>query len=183
MSFNLQESFLKMNKGEVLLAYKGSVTSDLITHVLEAIEQKLDELQTPSPIKKKVYNVLVESLQNLYHHIDDPHDVVTEEFDAKFAMVVVSKQKETYRISTGNFVKSVKVKNLKEKLDKINSLTKEELKDLYKFVLYHQEISKKGGGGLGLIDIAKKTGHKLEYNFQSYTDDYYFFNLNVYVSW
>ena len=53
---------------------------------------------------------------------------------------------------------------------------------LNKFILNHQKLSAKGGGGLGLVDIARKTGNKLEYNFESMTSDYYFFNLDVTIS-
>lgn len=182
MSFNLQETFHRMNEGDVLLAYKGSITSDLITNVLEFIETKLGDIDASAGVKKKVYNVLVESLQNLYHHIDELPDSMKEEFDSKFAVLVISRVKDTYKISTGNFVRSAKVKQLKEKIDKINSLSKDELKDMYKFVLNHQKLSEKGGGGLGLIDIAKKTGNKLDYLFQNYNDEYYFFSLDVFIS-
>ncbi len=30
------------------------------------------------------------------------------------------------------------------------------LKDMYKFILNHQKLSAKGGGGLGLVDIAQE---------------------------
>ncbi len=85
------------------------------------------------------------------------------------------------RISTGNFITQDKVDVLRNKIDKINSMGKEELKDMYKFILNHQRLSEKGGGGLGLVDIARKTGNKLEYTFEKYDDIYYFFNLDVFV--
>lgn len=182
MSFNLQESFKKMNEGDVLLAYKGSITTELITNVLEVIESKLDDINTASAVKKKVYNVLVESLQNLFHHIDDLPVKIKDEFDARFGVLVISKEPDFYRISTGNFIRENKVQQLKEKIDKINTLSREELKDMYKFVLNHQKLSSKGGGGLGLIDIAKKTGNKMKYSFNQYNNEFYFFNLNVFVS-
>ncbi len=171
-----------MNEGDVLLAYKGSITTELITNVLEVIESKLDDINTVSAVKKKVYNVLVESLQNLFHHIDDIPDEIQEEFDARFGVLVISKEPDGYRISTGNFIRTSKVQQLKEKIDKINTLTREELKDMYKFVLNHQKLSAKGGGGLGLIDIAKKTGNKMEYEFHNYNEEFYFFHLDVFIS-
>ena len=73
------------------------------------------------------------------------------------------------------------IKFLKDKIDKINSLSDDELKDMYKFILNHQRLSDKGGGGLGLVDIARKTGNKMEYTFEKYDDTYYFFNLDVYI--
>jgi hypothetical protein len=182
MSFNLQESFKQMNEGDVLLAFKGSITTELITNVLEVIESKLEDIVTATAVKKKVYNVLVETLQNLFHHIDDLPEGMIDEFDVRFGVVVIAKGHDHYRISTGNFIRASKVPQLKEKIDKINTLSREELKDMYKFVLNHQKLSPKGGGGLGLIDIAKKTGNKMEYVFHKYNEDYYFFHLSVFIT-
>ena len=183
MSFDINEYFDQLNEGEVLLAYKGSITSDLISNVLEVVEEKLDDLSETSKIRKKVYNVLVESLQNLYHHIDDLPDEVRGDLEPKFGVLVVARvESNVYKITTGNFVTSGKIKFLKDKIDKINSLSKEELKDMYKFILNHQKLSAKGGGGLGLVDIARKTGNKLDYKFESLTSEYYFFNLDVTIS-
>lgn len=171
-----------MNEGDVLLAYKGSITTELITNVLEVVESKLDDIKTASAVRKRVYNVLVESLQNLYHHIDEIPEDIKGKFDRRFGVLVVSREGDAYRISTGNFVRAGRVKQLKDKIDKINSLSREELKDMYKFVLNHQKLSAKGGGGLGLIDIAKKTGNKMNYIFHNYDGNFSFFNLNVFVS-
>lgn len=126
--------------------------------------------------------MLVESLQNLYHHIEDPPEPIKNEYTSKFAVLVVSKLNDNYRISTGNFVKASKVQQLKEKIEKINSMSVEELREMYKYLLNHQKLSEKGGGGLGLIDIAKKTGNKFDYMFQSYNKDFYFFCLNIFIN-
>jgi len=182
MSFNVDDYYTKLNDGGVLLAYKGSITTDLINNVLETIEAKLQDSCEIAKTRKKIYNVLVESLQNLYHHIDDLPEKYKNEFDSKFGILVISKVNDSYKITTGNFIKSNKIKYLKDKLDKINSLSQEELKDMYKFILNHQKLTSKGGGGLGLVDIARKTGNKLEYVFQNFNNEYYFFNLDIYIS-
>lgn len=183
MSFDLNEYYKNLNDGDILLSYKGSITSDLIGNVLEAVENKMDDLSETSKIRKKVYNVLVESLQNLYHHVDDLPDNLRAHLEPKFGIIVVKRLSENeYKITTGNFVVEAKTKILQDKIDKINSLSKDELKDMYKFILNHQKLSAKGGGGLGLVDIARKTGNKLKYNFEVIGEDYYFFNLDVIVS-
>lgn len=179
MSFNIDERYKKMNKGEVLLAYKGSITAELITNVLGVVESKLDHVISKSITKKKIYNILVESLQNLYHHVDDLPDEINEGMDIHFGIFVISKVDDQYVIRTGNFLKSDKVKKLKERLDKIRSLSKDELKELYKFVLNNQKFSEKGGGGLGLIDIARRTDGRVDYEFDEFDDNYSFFNLNI----
>jgi len=179
MSFNIEERYTKMSKGEVLLAYKGSITAELITNVLGVVESKLDHVINKSVTKKKIYNILVESLQNLYHHVDDLPELANEGMDIHFGIFVISKIGESYDIRTGNFIRNDKVKKLNERLEKIKSLSKEELKELYKFVLNNQKFSEKGGGGLGLIDIARRTDGRVTYEFDNYNDDYSFFSLNV----
>jgi hypothetical protein len=181
MSFNVDERYAKMNKGEVLLSYKGSITAELITNVLGVVETKLDHVIDQSSTKKKIYNVLVESLQNLYHHVDDLPDSIGGGMDVHFGIFVISKINEAYEIRTGNFIKNDKIKKLKERLDKIKSLSKDELKELYKFVLNNQKFSDKGGGGLGLIDIARRTDGRINFEFDHYNEEYSFFYLSVTV--
>ena len=179
MSFNIEELYTKMNTGEVLLAYKGSITAELITNVLGVVETKLDHVIDKSSTKKKIYNILVESLQNLYHHVDDLPDSISNNMDVHFGIFVIVKIDETYEIRIGNFIKNDKIKKLKERFDKIKSLSKDELKELYKFVLNNQRFSDKGGGGLGLIDMARRTDGRIDYGFNAYNSDYSFFNMSV----
>ncbi len=180
MSFFLNECYTRMNQGEVIVAYKGSINAEVISNTLSLIESKLDESSELTGVKKKLYNVLVESLQNLLHHVDAINGM--DESEGNFGAFVIAKYNQGFRISTGNFIRSDKSKVLREKIDNINSLSKEELKDFYKFVLNNQSFSDKGGGGLGLIDIARKTGNKLDYVFYEYNNDFEFFNLNVFIN-
>lgn len=177
MSEFLTNCYAKMHRGDVILAYKGEINAGIIADTLGLVEAKLSDEMVENLIRKKLYNVLVECLQNLFHHVDN-----VPGSKSNFGAFILSKIPEGYHISTGNMVKADKIKVLKEKIDKINSLSKEELKEFYKFVLNNQTFSEKGGGGLGLIDIARKTGNKLKYDFTQYNDDYYFFSLKVLVS-
>jgi hypothetical protein len=181
MSFNIENYFSDQPKDNVILMYKGNVDSDVINHVLDSVEEKMVAVNDNPKLRKKVYNVLVESLQNLFHHVDKvPADF--EEQVEKFGLLVVEKVDTGYKIVTGNFVQSENMEKLEEKIKRINRSTHEEIKELYKFILNHQRISAKGGGGLGLVDIARKTGNKLDYAFVKYNDNYSFFYLDILVS-
>ncbi len=180
MSFNLNEYYSSICQGNVLLAYKGDITSDIINDVLEAVELKLAEADEKGKTRKKLYNVLVESLQNLFHHIEENPDIEEKEVRGKFGVLVIEKtENDEYKVTTGNFINAEKEGFLKEKIDKINSLSRNELKDMYKFILNHQRLSPKGGGGLGLVDIARKTGKELTYKCIPYNDKYSFFDLKI----
>jgi hypothetical protein len=137
------------------------------------------EVDEQSKLRKKVYNVLVESLQNLYHHVDKVPDDFEDQTSERFGLVVVKAVSNGYRIITGNFVHTDNIEKLEEKIKRINRSSHDEIKELYKFILNHQRISAKGGGGLGLVDIARKTGNKLDYAFKTYNKEYSFFYLDI----
>lgn len=177
---NIHDFYNKMEKGNIMLSFKGEVTSDLLTSILQIMESKMETLEEPPKIKKKVYNILVECLQNLYHHLDD--DDFKTKINEKSALFMIRKVDGEYSIMTGNFIANENVELMQGRLDRINAMDKAELKVYYKEVLNNGEMSAKGGGGLGMIDIARKSGKKLEYNFNKIDDEYSFFSLNIKVA-
>ena len=181
MSFNIENYFSDQPKDNIILFYKGNVDSDVINHVLDSVEEKMVAVNDNPKLRKKVYNVLVESLQNLFHHVDRVPADFEEQVD-KYGLLMVRKVDTGYKIVTGNFVQRENIEKLEEKIKRINRSSHEEIKELYKFILNHQRISAKGGGGLGLVDIARKTGNKLDYAFVEYNDVYSFFYLDILVN-
>ena len=88
-----------MERNNVLLAFKGTVTSELLESVFQIMESKMDDLNDSPATKKKVFNVLVECLQNLYHHIDDfdnENVVVNPAGDKKSAIFCIIRNESHY---------------------------------------------------------------------------------------
>ena len=171
------EFYRAMEKNNVMLSFKGVITTELMSSILAIMESKMEFLDEAPKVKRKVYNILVECLQNLYHHVDK-HD----EQDLKSTSIfMILKQEDVYHIQTGNFMLSENVEILESKLSRINQMSKEELKEYYKTVLSNGQFSDKGTAGLGMIDIARKSGKKLEYNFERVDEENSFFSLTVKV--
>ena len=166
-----------MEKENILLSFKGVVTGDLLTSVLQIMESKMTYLEESPKMKKKVFNVLVECLQNLYHHIDE--ETENKNLESKSALFVIVKEGTNFYIKTGNYIDVNSARDLKSKLDIINGMEKEELRLYYQQTLSDGALSNKGTAGLGMIDIARKSGNKLEFEFLPINDDYLFFCLNV----
>ena len=184
MTLDIYDFYDKMERNNILLSFKGDITSELLTSILQIMESKLDTMQEDPKVKKKVYNVLVETLQNLYHHMDElnsTEDLANGE-RVRSAIFMIGKVDNQYNILTGNYIKSENVSSLKGRIDEVNKLTKDELKEYYKAVLNNGKMSDKGGGGLGMIDIARKTGEKLNYNFMPIDNNYSFFSLNLKIA-
>lgn len=171
--------YKQLEERNVILSFKGLMTSELLTTILQIMESKMDRFEDRPKIKKKVFNVLVECLQNLYHHIEDDVDDLNTDQNEMNSLFMIAKTEGDYTITTGNYMRQKDVESLKGKLDLINGMSKEELKDFYKLVLNEGTMSSKGTAGLGMIDIARKSGQELQYEFNPINDNLTFFSLSV----
>jgi hypothetical protein len=176
---DIYEYYQKMHSKNIILAYKGNVSGDVFNCILQLAENKLEKIELRAKVKKKVFNILVEILQNIYHHFDDSNQVKEDYFSVLF---LLSKVGSDYKIITGNHIELSKVDALKEKIDAINSMSEEELKTVYREQLNHGGVSDKGGAGLGILDIVRKSGEKVKYEFKEVNSDYSFFSMQVKVS-
>ena len=143
----------------------------------------MESYEEKPKVKKKVFNVLVECLQNLYHHIDKDADKDNnvETLDNS-ALLMISKNTDDYKIMTGNYMETANVEGLREKLELVNSMDKQELKAYYKEILSNGNRTEKGTAGLGMIDIARKSGQKLDFDFKEVKDGLSFFSLTVKIA-
>lgn len=177
MKFDIYSFYRKMENNDIMLSFKGDVTSEMLTSMLQIMETKLENIGEQTKMKRKVYNVLVECLQNLYHHRDEMKRTGIDEESA--AIFMIGKNDDGYNIVTGNYILTDRVPKLKSRIDHVNTLDKAELKAFYQEVLNNDERSEKGGGGLGIIDIARKSGQKLDYDFLEVDSKYSFFSLYI----
>lgn len=158
----------------LILVYEGEFTQEITKSVLAMAERNMDSSGEESTIKRKVFNVMVECLQNIVKHADEFRDQNEGNHSAIF---MIGKEKGNYTIISGNPVKKDLVEPLTEKLNKINDLDKDGLKQLYKNIIKNTEISEKGGAGLGFVDMARKSGNKLEFEFHDMNPSHAFFML------
>ncbi|MCF6365067.1 MAG: SiaB family protein kinase [Bacteroidales bacterium] len=181
MSFDLSDWYKKNSGENALFSYMGVISENKISDILDEIEDILLEKGEKTKIFKRVYYIAVETLQNLYHHSDKPevNKVNGTNIEKNIAFVLNTKTSDKYQIITGNFIKKSNIRVLKERIDQLNFLSKDEVKVLYKLILNNEEFSEKGGGGLGMIDLVKRTGNNLTYKFYNFDKDYIFFSLRI----
>jgi len=154
------------------------MSEEIINAVVSLVESKLTLFEEPVKLQKKVFNVLIECLQNLHHH----NPKVNQKNVNNPVIVMLAKNATGYSILSGNLIDDTKIEAFRGRLDEINNLSKEELRSLYKNTLSNEEYSDLGGAGLGLIDMSRKSGEKLEYGFIPFNDNYSFFSLNVKIN-
>ncbi len=167
-----------MQANEINLVYEGVVTQEITRTFTSLTEKNMVKNEESNMVQRKVFNVMVECLQNISKHAD----AMSDEDEDRRGIVLVSHGEDSYNVITGNVVKREKREGLEKSLEHINSLDKEGLSALYKQQIKEGKISEKGGAGLGFIDIAKKSGNKIEYQFKDLSEDLCFFIIITKIS-
>jgi Family of unknown function (DUF6272) len=170
----------ELEKQRIMLSFKGNLSPELVTALLGLVERKMEAMESDGRMRKRVFNVAMECLQNLYHH--NAGATIPENADERQGVIMIAHGDKGYSVLTGNFMATHEVNSLKTHLDRVNGCEPEQLRDLYKETLNDGRFGKAGGGGLGLIDIARKSGRKLEYGFVPLDEANAFFSLNVNVT-
>ncbi len=160
------------------LVYFGEFSHEITKMFTSMAESDMEKNSEERSVQRRVYHVMVETLQNMNKHSDDLKD------DARVGggMFIIGKKNDVYYVITSNKVKREHKENLETALNTVNNATLEELKDMYKKQIKEGRISEKGGAGLGLIDIARKTEEPLEYQFLQLDQDNFFFILKVEIN-
>lgn len=172
--------YRSMKAHEITLVYEGEITHQITKAFTSLTESNMAKESEDNSVQKKVFHVMVECLQNISKHADS---FGSDDFlFAGRGIFMVSKGKNDYHVTTGNVIENDKIEELTEMLDHINSLDREGLKSLYKNQMKEGRLSEKGGAGLGFIDIARKTGNKLEFHFLPIDESSSFFLLTSSVS-
>lgn len=160
------------------LVYEGEFNHQITKMFTSMAERDMDKTHEEKALKRRVFHVMVECLQNMTKHSDE----YSEDSRIGNGMFIVGKKDEAYYVITANRVVNDKIDELKDSIDKLNNMSKDELTELYKKQIKEGKLSEKGGAGLGLIDIARKTGQKLDYQFLPLDSDYYFFLLKIKIT-
>lgn len=175
LTFSLFKEMLKDNLNYV---YRGNFSQNITDNILSFTEVNLSKVGESNKIKKRIFTIMVEGLQNITRHQEISASQSTNE-EGIFLMQNIDNH---YYITTGNPIFKENIPKLTQQINKINGLDSVALKQYYKEVLNDNIISKKGGAGLGLIEIARKSDNKLIYDFVDLNEHYSYFYLTTTIS-
>lgn len=171
---NKEFSLATLLQDDLEYVFRGNFTPEIVAGILDLAGGALDKSSDTSKIKAKIYFIMGESLQNIArHHIES-----FNESPDRYSLFAIHKRNFKYYITTGNLIEAEEISSLKEKIDTINSMKKNELRE-YSRSTRSNGFSDKGGAGIGLIEMAKRSGNRLEYDFRKIDETHSYFYLNT----
>lgn len=165
------------SQGDLILAYDGVLNPETITKIESEIEQSVESLNIPKSPLKKIFFICVEALQNmLIHGHRDSNGF-------QYNYFILYRKGDVMNIISANLVQKSSIAKLETDISVINNFPdSSSLKAYYMEHLEKNEISEKGGAGLGFITIGIKSGNRLNTNFISINDTFSLFHLHSSVN-
>ena len=167
-----------LKQSDFSYVYNGDFSQALTDRILSFAEAAVDSHSESTKVKKKLYFVMVESLQNVARHSEV---TTTQKSQNASSFFIIQSLNQDYYLTSANSIEKKDIESLRDKLEHVNSLDKDALKIYSNEILTQGAFSEKGGAGLGLVEMARKSGNKLAFDFSDINDarSYFYFQLKI----
>lgn len=169
------------SRKEEILNYSGRLRYDTIGELINKLKNKVSSISIKLAVYKKLLLIMIESLENIlkYNETFDSNSYIRTHFTQKF---IIEKNNKKYFLTSTNVVLNGDIPKLKNKINQVNSLDSDGLKDLYKSTITDGQFTHKGGAGLGFIEMAKISTEKIQYNFETIDNKYSSYELTIVIN-
>ena len=110
--------------GKIIVSHFGEFSQDLVNSLTTSIEEMMFDSGDKKGIVKRVFSILVEGLQNIRIHGERDED------RNQVSFLIVMQRDEKYIITFGNLVKTTEVGKITDKIEMLNELPTEKVKEL-----------------------------------------------------
>ena len=150
----------------VLVSYNGILSQEQVAKLENEVETKIVEAGVPKGPLKKIFFISVETLQNMLIHGNKDIEGNQHNF------FILKKNGVKTHITSANLIQNKNITGLEAQMETINQFEDAAaLKQYYMEHLENNQLSDKGGAGLGFITIAMKSGNKLSYKFDKINEE------------
>ncbi len=162
------------------LAYFGVFNDQITKMLIDLCADSVSKTKHLSKLSRKASFLVAESFQNIIKHgIIEKDNISVIQYSKDFFQISILEDRVV--ISSANVIEDSNVDKLNKNIDYINSLNSDELRNYKKERLVKGTLSEKGGAGLGLIEMVRKSGLPLKKHFISLTEGYSLVILNIEV--
>lgn len=182
MQFNLHEFYNDLRNKGIIFCFSGPVSQDTIEGIGGTLKQKMELEDTDLNTTQKVFSIFVEQMQNIVSYSSDrvfPDG--RDEGDIRAGVLVVGQEPGHFYVLCGNRIRQDDVEPIRQQLELLRSLNKDELKKLFRERRKKEPPLHSRGSGLGFIDIARKATQPIEFEFTPVDAGYVFFSIKAVV--
>ncbi|MEZ4739542.1 MAG: DUF6272 family protein, partial [Flavobacteriales bacterium] len=142
--------------GSAVLIFEhfGAMERDELERVVETVEAYARMANDPVPLRKRLVNVLVEALENVHCHT--PPALI----ESGFARLI--RENAGYRLLVGNALPSASAVLMAHRVEILNDMDEADLREHHLKLLANEGRTDRGGAGMGLLTMARRTNHAIQ---------------------
>jgi hypothetical protein len=156
-------------------AYRAPFQERFTNAIIDLSEQNKEHQN--AGLNRKASFMLVECFQNIIKHSESlEENQMTIADGGMFSFKFLDAY---FIINSINIIRKADIAKLTTQIEQVNSLDEAALKQHYMKHLENNAISEKGGAGLGLIELARKSGQKILYKFKEIDSEHSQFHQQI----
>ena len=166
----------------VIFSYSGFLSERALTGLGNAVRQKMRVDDTDIGTITKVFSVFVEQVQNIIRYSQNKRDRNgMPNSDLSSGVITIGKDGGRFFVIGGNLVLLEDVPSLKNRLDRLQEMSKDALKAEYKEKLKQNTVDASQNASIGLIEIARRSTGPIVFDFKLVDSRCAFFCLKAFV--
>jgi Family of unknown function (DUF6272) len=159
----------------IILSHYGGFCANTTDGLIKVFENTLLGSGKKRSFVKRFCSLFIEVAQNMCIHGSRDNEGLYQAF-----MIVISEE-EYFRVISGNLILTQDIDRLNNKFAEIENLNKDDLHRLYIETLSNDEFSTKGGAGLGLLTIARKSEGSFTHHIEQLNSQFSYLTLEITV--
>lgn len=164
----------------IIFSFSGYMSEGILFSLGDAMRQKMALEDTDITTIKKVFSVFVEQAQNIIRYSAEKVQRTGEKsVELSSGMVTIGMEDGRFFIVCANTVLAEDMPRLRERLEKLRNMDRDEIKAYYKEQLREAPEENSRGATIGLIEIARRASQPIEFDFDTIDAEKSFFVLKV----
>jgi len=165
MVLNMDAYYEMLEELDIDIIYSGPMWDDGIKGLSEMIKVHLDKDDMPENSARAIFSVFVEQVTNMLMYSAEKELYAKSEKPVSMGLLILGHKEGVFFIQTRNAVKNENVDYLVDRIDRLNTMDKKELRRYNMQKLKEENDNPESrGAGLGLIEIARRTTKPIGYS-------------------
>jgi hypothetical protein len=170
----------EITRDGIFLTFNGVLVHSFMVKLAEMLKTKMSMFNVDKNQEMKIFATVIEQAQNIIFYSAERVPVPFMENEMMgVGTITVGKEDENYFVICGNMIPNANVEKLRNKLETIQQMNQDELKQYYKDQRRLEPDSDSRGAGLGFIEMARKASRSIEFSFHRLDDNNSFFTLKA----
>ncbi len=171
------ELISKMSSNSISISYTGPFDGQVLSVLAKNIEYSLSDSPT---VNKKMFKIFLELAQNISYYSAE-QEVSRRGEKAGVGTLTIQEFERHYVFSTGNMVNAKQAVDIAAKCEKMKGMGRDDLRN-FKRKQRKLPAGVKGGGNIGLIQVALTSGNPVDYRMIPINEERSFYVVAVKIN-